>query len=233
MLFAKSNKRSQTTVRRLLIQETIKLIIYLYDVLKACPKTSPRKITKKPSLINDKRNEVEDFQENGYRNSEIGQQLKTHDLDIIEIEKYSQHDEVNNRINKNFKNYNSFNPFEQAPDDKISIAVYDNPSSYGDFFSVFDTEYRYPESFNTNSDIYTTREPCTDASSCIESSPSLIDYESIFDMGTQSYSYETDFDANILSTFTSYANNQDQHILNGNDFENDVRIFNFELESNY
>lgn len=157
-------------------------------------------------------------------------------MDIIEIEKHSQHDEANNRINKNFNSYNSFNPFEQPeyPNDKMSNAVYDNSSSNGDFFSVFNTEYMYPESLNTNSDIYTTREPCTDASSCFDSSPSIIDYESIFDMGTKSYSYETDFDSNVLSTFTSYTNNnQDQNFLNGNDFENDLRIFNFELESNY
>ena len=205
-------------------------------------KSSPNKISKKSSgsLLRLKSNEDgESSLEDKSKSSHIQKQRKTQDSDIIEITP-QVHDESNNPYkNRYFNKHNSFNLFEEYDcSDKAGNTVYNNQSSYAEFFSLFNTDYSYTDSLSKTNDVYTneyaTGETGTSTNSCFDSSPSLIDYESIFDMGTKPFPDENEFNSNPLRNFAPYTNNniQYQNMFDVNDFENDLRIFNFELDTN-
>jgi hypothetical protein len=214
----------------------------IFIIKKDYSKSSPNKISKKSSgsLLRLKSNEDgESSLEDRSKSSQVQKQRKTHDSDIIEITPQA-HDESNN-LNKNryFNKHNSFNLFEEFDcPDKTENTAYNNQSSYAEFFSLFNTEYSYTDSLSKTNDVctneYATGEMGTSTNSCFDSSPSLIDYDSIFDMSTKPFPDENGFDSNALKSFVPYTNNniQYQNMFDVNDFENDLRIFNFELDSN-
>ena len=102
-------------------------------------------------------------------------------------------------------------------------------SSYAELFSSFDNNnYSSPDLLSRNMNE-------TISTSFFDSSPSMLEYDSIFDMSSaQSFSFsaENEFDSCMLKNFASHSLNDDDISQNKiHEFENDLRIFNFEIES--